>query len=1033
MFRRIEQIKIGGEKPGEAFGGQIFTVGANIGGNGQPTSIDVNVISKDGIYDISQSDLSAIKSVKIAIGEEGKGLVFKKMYLISYNISNSSNAKVLHLNYKDHTIFFDKIFVGCINEHGNPDSLLPDGEEGKIIKDFTPRKELSVKIPIQCMPCSKTDLDPNTGLKAIKVIDHKFLADTGYITNVHPTKGGVILLGTEEYKQSECELADVKYSFDELIHVLEKVGIEIKEDKTTKIKTLHNRGKSHKREKYSGTLKEVLNKWCGDLGFSWYWDWDEEKIVGVDNLNPNIDISNIKNKINNLNEDSNIIVTSSDQSFSLEGTYVQESHSYIRKDARIEDGSQTSYKGTTFVNIQINDLLDNAYFGGGRTTDELLISSALAKFNKDLRRIYNWFLVSSKTNNDFTTDSTSLEHLGCNAYHKCNSDEAEILIGMDHGQGQMNTSFPNYKQVYGATADVYFVNYSKELLERWEAWESEVAGSIGKYYLTPKLAADGQQCHPNYQRARKQTAEPKSEVFSSTSKTNLPFSAILEKHPDGALTTVDAQDYNVKQAGQSFIIGLAPSVLARGGSYKFKQDDPSNSITFKLYEDQQLTSPVSSGFTSRGTPGTEAAESNWLIPENYPHSVVYYKGASGPLSFSIADAGEIGDGDLVFIHDRNPSWGTSQKDVDELITDIATGSSKLKPYIPKYEVIHGNYSYGTLKRRITEDDRLAGLRTAFNANEGQEYESCIVIVPKFSELSEVLSISEIKGNSIDGFGGTVNTNEKGFYKSKVDQPIELGGGGAPSSCLMNCSSTLFDEVCRCLPNQDFEVKPSGTGLLTRLARYITVSVGDNSLNMIFPVEGMIRGYYTTEDVLKKVQQASEHHFGKHKNAGEAMSYIMNWNDITSRLDELTVDRNKAPTGKSTNYEKVDNLPGVPGEGHVITNVIVPNESWAEGVPTSTAISASNYHDLTAINIESITPTESFKFNIAGLDYTDIKEFLNPSAGMDSFTLNYGIDGVTTDLSFSNGRLRADAIKLQRELSLKNIEPSLSLNRFGRTF
>ena len=202
MFRRIEQIKIGGEKPGEAFGGQIFTVGANIGGNGQPTSIDVNVISKDGIYDISQSDLSAIKSVKIAIGEEGKGLVFKKMYLISYNISNSSNAKVLHLNYKDHTIFFDKIFVGCINEHGNPDSLLPDGEEGKIIKDFTPRKELSVKIPIQCMPCSKTDLDPNTGLKAIKVIDHKFLADTGYITNVHPTKGGVILLGTEEYKQS---------------------------------------------------------------------------------------------------------------------------------------------------------------------------------------------------------------------------------------------------------------------------------------------------------------------------------------------------------------------------------------------------------------------------------------------------------------------------------------------------------------------------------------------------------------------------------------------------------------------------------------------------------------------------------------------------------------------------------------------------------------------------------------------------------------------------------------------------------------
>lgn len=1039
MFRKIEQIKIGSQKAGEAYGGQIFSVSATIGGNGQPTSLDVNVISKDGKYEIDKGNLSATKPISISIGEDETGLIFKKMYLISYNISKSSNAKVLHLQYKDHTIFFNKIFVGQINAHGNPDSLLEDGEDGKIIKNFESDKEFKIKLPIQCAPCSKTDVDPETGLKPIQVIDKSFHCDAGFVTNVHPTKGGVILLGTEEYTTNDCQLSDVKYSFNELLHVLSEIGIEVKVDPDSKQPTLNDRGKPHKREKHSGTLTEVLNSWCSELGFSWYWDWEEEKLAGVDNLSPQADLDSIKNKINNLGVDSNIIVTDSDESFSLEGTYTQEGHSFVRKDARTADQSRTTYAGCHFINILINEILDQDYFGGGRSTNELIVSSTLSKFNKDLRRVYNWGLIGRKMNElgqNFADSTTALEHLGINSYYKLNSNEAQLIFGMDKGIADIKSNFPGYSDVYGENADIYFVNYSEDLLRRWEKWEDTVADFIGKYYVTPKPAPDGMECAADYQVGSKIEAEPKSDTHLMSSTSNLPFKDVLDKHPDGALTAVDAQDYIVKQIVGRSIINFAPTAFARGGSYRFIQDDPTNSVAFKLYEDIQLSVPVADGFSTRGTPGQADSESNWLVPEKYPLHRVYYHTPQGVAGINIVDKAEIGAGDIIFIHERNTAWGTTQKDIDELVTDIATGSSKLKPLVPQYEPIAG-FAYGSLLVRLEEEEGLAELKSAFDKNQKKEYESCIVVVPKIDVLTTRIHVGDIKGNTLDGFGGTVNAKETGLYKANVDQPSESTVGGQSSSCssILNCESTLFEEFCRCIGNVDMEVKPSGTGLLSSMARYVPVSVDGNTLNIVFPVESLIKGYYEIQRIIKYTHPGVEQHFGKHLNAGEAMEYVVTHNDITSMIDDLKVDRNDAPAGKSTNYEKVDNLPGVPGAGggKVISGVPVPNNSWQEGEVTFTAISAEEYHNITAYDISSSDPSEAFKFTIAGLDYTDIKKFLSPSEGMDSFTLNYGIDGVTTNLSFSNGRLRAEAVKIQRELSLKHLEPKISLNRFGRTF
>ena len=78
MFRTIEEVQIGGEKAGEAFGGFIYNLGVEIGYNGNPTMVSVNVVSSDGKYNISKKDLSTIRPVKISVGGS-EGVIFKKM------------------------------------------------------------------------------------------------------------------------------------------------------------------------------------------------------------------------------------------------------------------------------------------------------------------------------------------------------------------------------------------------------------------------------------------------------------------------------------------------------------------------------------------------------------------------------------------------------------------------------------------------------------------------------------------------------------------------------------------------------------------------------------------------------------------------------------------------------------------------------------------------------------------------------------------------------------------------------------------
>ena len=89
---------------GSIFGGYGYSsdVQAN---NGDGYSISIKVISKDGKYKISSTDLNVTTagSKNISVGT----FTFYDFYLVSYSIDKEVNSSILTLTYKDKSIFMD--------------------------------------------------------------------------------------------------------------------------------------------------------------------------------------------------------------------------------------------------------------------------------------------------------------------------------------------------------------------------------------------------------------------------------------------------------------------------------------------------------------------------------------------------------------------------------------------------------------------------------------------------------------------------------------------------------------------------------------------------------------------------------------------------------------------------------------------------------------------------------------------------------------------------------------------------------------
>lgn len=467
MIKNIQGIKYDGNPYGEAFGGGIYSASCSIGFANTPTKISLSVVSEDSNYDISDADMDVTDTGAHTITIGGSvdlagnptnnpdgtptAMEFRRMYIYSWSKNDTPGSKTLTVNFVDHSICLDKIFVGLTGRHGTRTTL--NTGEGL---EYNPANDAQVTAISQtwnfrliCEECNELRpskvLRPPSWKAPYPVTRQTYIAGDGascpqplrtYINvgqGLQCVNGGYILLGAEEFKDTECEIPKVSYTFEDLCNAVDWIlgGDPMDCNGTNDPDQMYRHNlRDFERSKtytaaYTGTLREVLSAWAADFSFDFTFNHEsnEPEIVAIDLKEP-VDLINVKNAINTgFGPDSEGgLVRSKRELHTLENTYYQKPLvKYIKPPRPFQRTKQVYDPKLGKVLTVIDAIGRSAHLG--RSDDELYVSMALAKYTEEARLIWLSDLARTK----------SEDLHWCNPNHSPN--QPDILGTANSGRG----------------------------------------------------------------------------------------------------------------------------------------------------------------------------------------------------------------------------------------------------------------------------------------------------------------------------------------------------------------------------------------------------------------------------------------------------------------------------------------------------------------------------------------------------------------------------------------------------------------------
>ena len=293
--------------PSQAFGAYIFSVTSTIGFSNKAAEIKVSLVLQtstfsqaSGFFNINENDLRCDAGVggfnnEVLYDINVEGLTFKDFVLWSYDFSIEAGQKVLNVLFKDYSVILDKIYIGL---HRNQGFLYPH------------YASCQLELPIRCQDCeysgaaisgtgialrdigyaSYAGMNGKTydGFSNVyygegNVFDSWQLLMSGLTTSggQFDLNGGYLILGSESATEARCDTAPaVTYSFVELLASLKNNGLII--GGAFPIGT----GDSDYvyRNSYIGSLREVLQNWCSDLAYDFY--YSGRSLIGINLQSP---------------------------------------------------------------------------------------------------------------------------------------------------------------------------------------------------------------------------------------------------------------------------------------------------------------------------------------------------------------------------------------------------------------------------------------------------------------------------------------------------------------------------------------------------------------------------------------------------------------------------------------------------------------------------------------------------------------------------------------------------------------------------
>tara|TARA_Y100001963_G_C6793693_1_gene457203 strand:- start:5304 stop:8279 length:2976 start_codon:yes stop_codon:yes gene_type:complete len=991
----MEKVKVGAFPEGTAFGAYIYSINVNVGQAGDPSTVELELINSDGVYNINDNHLinSADNPVTIRIdaadsqagfinGVATTALHFRTMYLVSFNQNQSTTQKTLSVKYVDGGCILDKIQVAILNKQASPANIFGPGGIGTWVGHdvnwygaTTLHVRRTYNLPVSCLnPC------PNTTLPAWGPISanpwpqgvfgsygqplgfgranlnppYVFEASKCAVTNVtrdNLSRGGIVVIGEEEFVSSSCQIPNVTYTFYELMQLLTSpiVGLKMR-NWTDRNGFSAGRPENAIRESFSGSLKDVLNNWCSVYGLGYNWDFFKDEIVFYDVTQPVRNLEAVYEAVTNINENSGgygpIAISDITRSSSIEGTYHQDDISTYLKPAKKKVIQQSYTQRVFFEPVTLNHIIpyeenspDWNLLTGGRTAQELIISSVLAKYNENARTLYNYFLIASNSN-DFSDNIDLMGRpLGLNIKHKLTAQEKADLISYT-----FNTKdYVANNKKYGKDAGCYLGTYSKEAESKWIAWERKIADFIGRYYIFPEF---------------------NSELRLRNFNMQVCFDRDVETKPATKL-------YTKKQTV------VAPTLTNTGNTSGLGN---TNTITPK--------------------PNYYADDLPFNDLLKHPNGAVLTKMVHHITKEPI---------NKFRLFDRNASYGMKEEHYEPLF--FKNSQEVLKDYIPTFAELDSNqktFLHELLKHCFPD------VYNKLEQIENDDKKPNLLFFPARSVVLEALDVSNLHGvpgidlaRAGDIFGRTASPPNKfnsAEFKPTADAEAEN------VECNLACDWDITNLLCDCPDGDQYD--PDKVGLTSQMARWFKVIIGDNNADFILPSEFPYSAFVTLNTKLQKTEPGIRQNFGILRNAKGTMGYRVNFRDITSDIESM----DKAQDGKTGGNVMAGNQ----GQGQIEASVLVPGKGW---------MAARNYHTAVTQNYTNNLVNQNLSFTMVGLDWTPLMGFINVESGLSGLQISYSEEGMTINFEYST---RPPEL-LNPDDFMAKIGPRLNANSYMRTF
>jgi hypothetical protein len=469
---------------GPNFGGVIYGLQLTQNYSQSPSKLKLNIVSNNGTYG------------KVRLGVNNKTQVSLDSFSfngfpLSYNLTESANEKILEVELVDNSVILDRHYVtlwkpGFFDEYG---TRLPSAKSFKEF-DFQDQPTL---VPI-------LEQDADTGTKKIKFTEKPLppqkifrkifqCGKEGFVK-----KDNIICIGKEMFRNSECDISSTYYDFPMFVKAVGRIdglrnigSLEISQDY---------------QATYEGTLREVLQSWCSDFGYDFYWDYTNDQIVFYDvsvGITPNLNISK--------NIPSIIEYSESD---SIEGTFIQYGASYTAYPKQSIKSLNSSYAFNIITTIdpypleyfltnngekpriRLRDNDDSeseeeegegegGLWGGNRTKNEFLSAALLGYISQSLRNIYSmfhpphWEVMGMKVLNVISSDEEDQDE-------NDNEAKANVISILQEKFPEQLKKLQEIDNEELSNYNLAAVIYDEGKLNKWQQLEQDSLSILGRFY-----------------------------------------------------------------------------------------------------------------------------------------------------------------------------------------------------------------------------------------------------------------------------------------------------------------------------------------------------------------------------------------------------------------------------------------------------------------------------------------------------------------------------------------------------------------------